>query len=347
MPVAEAPDVLDRVVEVVGHSSVAAISGFGQVNGFELVFRGGGRLLYGARKGRADSLRLGDRECITRIAGRTDAGRRQRGASRDSPKRTLVSLQVTTSKAREVIFGIAYNTRMEGSFSFLSEYRSEIIGLRTLAPDVPIVTSILTQPRALASLASVLPTLPLVSSATAARAAAARTAPVRTLSPSHSSSSFSSASSSSPPLQREVPAEVPSDGMARGEAHMRAIVDTVASMEERVRSLRSSSRPAAAPSAAAIGWRSASRPESEHAAGERAGADWGRLEAEQTLVRQHLDSLIELQTCKVCLDRSIAGVIVPCGHLVLCLECASHLKVGSACPICREPATAFSLTFSA
>ena len=79
----------------------------------------------------------------------------------------------------------------------------------------------------------------------------------------------------------------------------------------------------------------------------RAGADWGRLEAEQTLVRQHLDSLIELQTCKVCLDRSIAGVIVPCGHLVLCLECASHLKVGSACPICREPATAFSLTFSA
>ena len=76
-------------------------------------------------------------------------------------------------------------------------------------------------------------------------------------------------------------------------------------------------------------------------------AEWQCFEAEHALVRQHLDALLEMHTCKVCLDRAIAGVLVPCGHLVLCRDCASRMKVGSACPICRVPATAFSLTFSA
>ena len=60
-----------------------------------------------------------------------------------------------------------------------------------------------------------------------------------------------------------------------------------------------------------------------------------------------VDSLIEDNMCKVCLDKPIAGVLVPCGHLVLCLECAGRLKVGSMCPFCRVPCTAFSLTFTA
>ncbi|KFV72894.1 Baculoviral IAP repeat-containing protein 7-B [Struthio camelus australis] len=36
--------------------------------------------------------------------------------------------------------------------------------------------------------------------------------------------------------------------------------------------------------------------------------------------------------CKVCMDRDVSVVFVPCGHLVACAECAPNL---SLCPICR------------
>ena len=54
-----------------------------------------------------------------------------------------------------------------------------------------------------------------------------------------------------------------------------------------------------------------------------------------------------MQTCKVCLDEPIAGVLVPCGHLALCISCASRMRVGSACPFCRVPAKSYALTFAA
>ena len=71
------------------------------------------------------------------------------------------------------------------------------------------------------------------------------------------------------------------------------------------------------------------------------------LEIEQARALERVDSLIESQTCKVCLDAPIGGVLVPCGHLALCVGCASRMRVGSACPFCRKPSTSFALTFTA
>ncbi|NWH81075.1 BIR7B protein, partial [Piaya cayana] len=47
---------------------------------------------------------------------------------------------------------------------------------------------------------------------------------------------------------------------------------------------------------------------------------------------EQLRRLQEERTCKVCMDRDVSVVFVPCGHLVACAECASNL---SSCPICR------------
>jgi hypothetical protein len=45
--------------------------------------------------------------------------------------------------------------------------------------------------------------------------------------------------------------------------------------------------------------------------------------------------------CKVCLDRAVSVVFVPCGHLV-CAECAPSLQ---QCPICRTPIGSCVRTF--
>ncbi|NXO79992.1 BIR7B protein, partial [Sitta europaea] len=47
---------------------------------------------------------------------------------------------------------------------------------------------------------------------------------------------------------------------------------------------------------------------------------------------EQLRRLREERTCKVCMDRDVAVVFVPCGHLVACGECALNLRL---CPICR------------
>ncbi|XP_006021703.1 baculoviral IAP repeat-containing protein 7 isoform X2 [Alligator sinensis] len=47
------------------------------------------------------------------------------------------------------------------------------------------------------------------------------------------------------------------------------------------------------------------------------------------------DQLRRLQAermCKVCMDKDVSVVFVPCGHLVACAECAPNLR---RCPICR------------
>ena len=43
-------------------------------------------------------------------------------------------------------------------------------------------------------------------------------------------------------------------------------------------------------------------------------------------------------TCVACLDRPRSVVVVPCGHLCLCPECAARLPT-QHCPICRAAAT--------
>ncbi|NXA03603.1 BIR7B protein, partial [Sapayoa aenigma] len=57
------------------------------------------------------------------------------------------------------------------------------------------------------------------------------------------------------------------------------------------------------------------------------GKDESRLSTEEQLRR-----LQQERMCKVCLDRDVSVVFVPCGHLVACGECARSLRL---CPICR------------
>ena len=47
-------------------------------------------------------------------------------------------------------------------------------------------------------------------------------------------------------------------------------------------------------------------------------------------------------TCKVCLDREVSLVFLPCGHLVSCSSCADQL---TDCPVCRKRITQKIRTF--
>ena len=44
--------------------------------------------------------------------------------------------------------------------------------------------------------------------------------------------------------------------------------------------------------------------------------------------------LKEQRTCKICMDKEIGVVFLPCGHLICCVQCAPALK---DCPLCRQP----------
>uniref|UniRef100_A0A3P9PWN8 RING-type E3 ubiquitin transferase n=1 Tax=Poecilia reticulata TaxID=8081 RepID=A0A3P9PWN8_POERE len=50
------------------------------------------------------------------------------------------------------------------------------------------------------------------------------------------------------------------------------------------------------------------------------------------LPEELLRQLQEERTCKVCMDKLVSIVFIPCGHLVVCGDCATSLR---HCPICR------------
>ncbi|XP_051842827.1 baculoviral IAP repeat-containing protein 2-like isoform X2 [Antechinus flavipes] len=50
-------------------------------------------------------------------------------------------------------------------------------------------------------------------------------------------------------------------------------------------------------------------------------------------VEEQLRRLQEERTCKVCMDKEVSVVFIPCGHLVVCKECSPSLR---KCPICRS-----------
>ncbi|NXL79490.1 BIR7B protein, partial [Leptocoma aspasia] len=52
----------------------------------------------------------------------------------------------------------------------------------------------------------------------------------------------------------------------------------------------------------------------------------------QLSTEEQLRRLQEQRMCKVCMDKDVSVVFVPCGHLVACEECALNLRL---CPICR------------
>ena len=51
---------------------------------------------------------------------------------------------------------------------------------------------------------------------------------------------------------------------------------------------------------------------------------------EENVIEELLDEntrLKEQKTCKVCMDEEVGVVFLPCGHLVVCVNCAPSLKV--------------------
>lgn len=52
--------------------------------------------------------------------------------------------------------------------------------------------------------------------------------------------------------------------------------------------------------------------------------------------------LKEARLCKVCMDREVAIVFLPCGHLATCVECVPSLVY---CPMCRQEIYATVRTF--
>lgn len=52
----------------------------------------------------------------------------------------------------------------------------------------------------------------------------------------------------------------------------------------------------------------------------------------------------EDKTCKVCMDKKINTVMVPCGHQVLCENCSK--VINKQCPICNQPVQQVIKTFS-
>ncbi|TNN33744.1 Baculoviral IAP repeat-containing protein 7-B [Liparis tanakae] len=57
-----------------------------------------------------------------------------------------------------------------------------------------------------------------------------------------------------------------------------------------------------------------------------------RGKAKEPSPEELLRQLQEERTCKVCMDKLVAIVFIPCGHLVVCGDCAASLR---HCPICR------------
>ena len=49
---------------------------------------------------------------------------------------------------------------------------------------------------------------------------------------------------------------------------------------------------------------------------------------------------LKTEECKICYDKVIDSVFVPCGHVAACMSCASGLEV---CPICKAVSVAFKM----
>ncbi|XP_030319002.1 baculoviral IAP repeat-containing protein 7 [Calypte anna] len=80
--------------------------------------------------------------------------------------------------------------------------------------------------------------------------------------------------------------------------------------------------------------RDADQGETEPSSSRRETQSVERKESEESgmSTEEQLRRLREERMCKVCMDRDVAVVFVPCGHLVACGECALNLR---SCPICR------------
>ncbi len=54
------------------------------------------------------------------------------------------------------------------------------------------------------------------------------------------------------------------------------------------------------------------------------------------------------EKCKICYDKDISCVFVPCGHLVACLRCGVRIdRESGACPICQKDIALVTQTYAA
>ncbi|XP_063874241.1 baculoviral IAP repeat-containing protein 8-like [Scylla paramamosain] len=58
------------------------------------------------------------------------------------------------------------------------------------------------------------------------------------------------------------------------------------------------------------------------------------LEGEKRRLEKRLQETKEVLVCRVCLDRPVAAVFMPCAHLSTCVTCSASL---TTCPLCRSP----------
>ncbi|XP_037791234.1 E3 ubiquitin-protein ligase XIAP-like [Penaeus monodon] len=58
------------------------------------------------------------------------------------------------------------------------------------------------------------------------------------------------------------------------------------------------------------------------------------LEAEKARLKARLEETREALVCRVCLDRPVGAVFMPCAHLSTCHSCSASLTM---CPLCRTP----------
>ncbi|XP_017670701.1 PREDICTED: baculoviral IAP repeat-containing protein 7 [Lepidothrix coronata] len=87
-----------------------------------------------------------------------------------------------------------------------------------------------------------------------------------------------------------------------------------------------------AESSGAVGGRDPVRREAGTSREEMQSVQQKESDESQLSTEEQLRRLQEERMCKVCLDRDVSVVFVPCGHLVACGDCALNLRL---CPICR------------
>ena len=57
------------------------------------------------------------------------------------------------------------------------------------------------------------------------------------------------------------------------------------------------------------------------------------LEDQNSKLEKEIQNVKESRLCKICLDREVSQVFLPCGHSICCNMCIIGIKI---CPICRE-----------
>lgn len=67
------------------------------------------------------------------------------------------------------------------------------------------------------------------------------------------------------------------------------------------------------------------------------------FEVEKTISLEEENRLLrEARLCKICMDKEVGIVFLPCGHFATCINCAPNLQ---DCPVCRSTIKATVRTF--